>query len=55
MNDKIYKLKLHESIDIPNGTMIIRVPGGWLYTLWNHEANQSLPPVFVPFNNEFQN
>jgi hypothetical protein len=58
----IYELDLHESIDIefktPEGVIvwyrILRVPGGWIYLLWDvlHEVYSS--PVFVPFNTEYK-
>jgi len=62
--EQIYKMKLHEEIMIVDGSKIMKVPGGWIYTQF--ELNQ--PPagdngwnetftttsVFVPFNDEFQ-
>lgn len=48
----IYDLELHEDIQEP--FMIIRrVPGGWIYEVWNEQDN-SISCCFVPFNNEFQ-
>jgi hypothetical protein len=50
----IYKLNLHESTWIcADGSSVIRVPGGWIYRLWDYEARVTRDPVFVPFNNEF--
>ncbi len=47
-DQKIYNAKLHEEIvDVSITGLVIRVPGGWIYVV-----NQA--PVFVPFNNEFQ-
>jgi hypothetical protein len=37
---------LHETIDTSNGTIIVRVSGGWLYYAYNTVA-------FVPLDNEF--
>ncbi len=63
--DEIYKMKLHETIT-PQGqdTKILRVSGGWIYTLYQLEQNQGqdgqwtenykMSSVFVPFDNEFQ-
>jgi hypothetical protein len=58
----IYELNLHESIDIEFKTLdgvivwyrILRVPGGWIYLLWDvlHEVYSS--PLFVPFNTEYK-
>lgn len=48
----IYKLKMHEKIGITNDKVeILRVPGGWIYTIWDRDMWTS---IFVPFNNEFQ-
>lgn len=38
----IYELDLHESLEIEDGIVVMRVPGGWIY-----EA------VFVPYDDEF--
>jgi hypothetical protein len=46
----IYNLKLHESVEIGNGWTVMRVPGGWIYRNYYHEATCA----FVPLNNEFQ-
>jgi len=50
--DDIYKLKLHEIHSIENTPIyVIRVPGGWLYTVEcpTGDTVQS----FVPYNQEF--
>ena len=49
----VYALKLHESVS-KTGVQATRVPGGWLYALWNWDKDTWHEPVFVPFNNEFQ-
>jgi len=55
--NEIYKLKLHESIIVTghtNGQLeIIRVPGGWIYTVY-YEGIQKIVSEFIPFDNEFQ-
>jgi len=38
----IYELELHESVEIEDGIVVMRVPGGWIYET-----------VFVPYSNEF--
>jgi len=67
MNKKnpIYSMKLHEQRDpgFTHGTLIIRVPGGWIYRFWEDERNSGgdgqwsenyrINSVFVPFHNEF--
>ncbi len=62
----IYNMKLHEERhpELPHATIIIRVPGGWIYRFWENESssggdgqwseNQRIDSVFVPYNNEFQ-
>lgn len=32
---------------------VIRVPGGWIYQVWNNDQQDIVREVFVPFNNEF--
>ena len=60
---KLYEMKLHESLEVGDAyTYILRVPGGWLYNLTGEYVQDErgggeylyLPPVFVPFNSEFQ-
>ncbi len=59
----IYDLKLHETcrISIMSCTKavvdyysVIRVPGGWIYHLWDLNTQTYTRDFFVPFNNEFQ-
>lgn len=50
---ELYGLKLHESMRLSNGTVIMRVPGGWIYDCWDCEVGTSKAGTFVPFNNEF--
>jgi hypothetical protein len=48
--EDIYKMKLHDTYR-DSYFMVLRVPGGWMYTSYTEgEAESS---VFVPFNNEF--
>lgn len=50
-NKNVYKMKLHENIAINTLIQVLRVPGGWVYTI---RRNGEIGCVFVPFNNEFQ-
>lgn len=52
---KIHDLKLNESIE-NNGMKITRVPGGWIYTQYQHFTTKAgnLTSCFVPYNKEFQ-
>jgi hypothetical protein len=46
----IYKLRLHESLDIPPELSVTRVPGGWIYRFWDNEKEDYYPNVvFVPY------
>jgi len=45
---KMFKLKLHETMQVSDGTWLMRVPGGWLYS--NVGLKQM---VFVQENPEF--
>ena len=57
MNNKtnIHNMELHQTIEIP-GACIMRVSGGWLYSMIEDFGEQKiiLPPVFVKLNNEFK-
>lgn len=53
----IYRLKLHGSCLLPDGDHVRRVPGGWIYSMAYQQgaaADPVMRPVFVPFDNEFQ-
>ena len=50
----IYKLKLHECTVIDNSISVMRVPGGWIYDMWNNDTDNPKAGTFVPFDNEFQ-
>jgi len=58
---ELYELQLHESMDIESKTTegvivwyrILRVPGGWIYSLWDVLKEVYSAPIFVPFNEEF--
>lgn len=53
--EEIYKLKLNESIEYIEhdiNTRILRVAGGWVYTVFNR-GNDMGSSCFVPFDNEF--
>ncbi len=50
-NKTIYNLKLHEQIRVAKELWYRRVPGGWLVADYAHFDD--IPPVFVPFHNEF--
>jgi hypothetical protein len=49
MESTIYDMKLHEYKFINDEITVLRVSGGWLYFI------DIKSPVFVPYNNEFQN
>lgn len=55
MDEKIYKLKLHECTNPKDtfGIVIMRVPGGWLYDCWDVEKDCfKQGGYFVPYNND---
>ena len=52
--DEIYKMKLHESF-IDGNIDILRVPGGWIYQIYNQIHNndgdsEGFNFVFVPYH-----
>lgn len=53
MEKTIYDLELHEKLQIGNtGTVVTRVPGGWIYT--THISCVLVNTIFVPYNIEFK-
>ena len=57
--DRLYMLKLHESISMDDKYTVLRVPGGWIYydRIGKPEENVKLltsTAVFVPLDNEFK-
>jgi len=62
-NKNIYKMKLHEIINIEGIGSVKRVPNGWLYytsssiTTGHIDSNScsiSVSETFVPYNEEFK-
>ena len=57
----IYSMKLHEVMTITPTSKcaatfyfsVMRVPGGWIYQVWDGEKQEYIREIFVPFNNEF--
>ena len=59
METNIYALNLHEYAvieELPTEkTVATRVPGGWIYTISNHNGDTaSQSSIFVPYNDEFR-
>ena len=46
----IYEMKLHEHFSIDSQRSVLRVAGGWVYTIY---GNTSTATCFVPFDNEY--
>lgn len=58
MDKTIFDLELHERTQIDSITWVTRVPGGWIYTMYENddEVGQNtvnLSTVFVPKSLEF--
>ena len=51
----IYKIELHEEMEVGANLYVTRVPGGWIYKHTSVSINDAwnLSTVFVPFNKEF--
>ena len=41
----IFSMKLHEEIEMREGLLVIKVPGGWIYRFSGHAVSYA---VFVP-------
>lgn len=55
ITDKIYQMPIHTCTEVNTGAStfdIVRVAGGWIYTIYRLDSNQ-MTSTFVPFNNEF--
>jgi len=53
--EDLYKMKLHEEIELKNGPthfIVTRVPGGWIYAYVRLD-NNAMMNVFVPLDYEF--
>lgn len=50
----LYNLELHETMCTPFGIHIMRVPGGWIYDMWDTEKDSYKTGTFVEYSNEFQ-
>jgi len=54
IDNAIYELGLHETLDIGEYKAVMRVPGGWIYFDYSMDSNRTETAAFVPFHNEFQ-
>jgi len=57
--NRLYTMKLHESIRLDDKRNVLRVPGGWIYyehigARQRNEQTLVSSVVFVPFDNEFK-
>lgn len=50
----IYDLEFHGIINIGNYTEVMRVPGGWLYKMYDSQTGFDAIITFVPYNEEFK-
>ncbi len=41
INKTIFDLDLHEECHIQNNWVVLRVPGGWLYTHWEYRQQEN--------------
>lgn len=53
LKDTVYSMRLHDRLMIDKNTLVLRVPGGWIYHILDGNQN-TFNDVFVPFHNEFQ-
>lgn len=49
--DKVYKMKLHDTLIPAFGGRIIRVPGGWVYESYSNDGDggYNVTSCFVPY------
>ena len=53
MSDAIFKMSLHDEIQLDKQTTVLRVPGGWIYTIGRSRirsglAESQITSQFVP-------
>ena len=55
MERNIYTMKLHETLEIDNGVVVLRVAGGWIYEYYEEQYlyKEIKEMVFVPFSDEY--
>lgn len=52
----IYSVSLNNQLNVKSDSheyYIVRVPGGWIYTIYPIGVNSAATSVFVPYNLEF--
>jgi hypothetical protein len=56
----IYDLKLHESMAVHPTSIdqsgiqyfsVLRVPGGWIYQVWDNDKQDYVREIFIPYYN----
>jgi hypothetical protein len=55
-NNSLHSLGLHESMNPLEGVIVLRVPGGWIYTIKvniNNVGESVFNTVFVPYSEDF--
>lgn len=48
----LYRMKLHEHIELHESLRVMRVPNGWIYSFYRLDCN-TMSSTFVPYDNEF--
>lgn len=49
----IYKMELHDNMEVAQGISVVRVHGGWIYMIKvsvDHKGNSTFETEFVPFD-----
>lgn len=54
MMKNLYNIRLHELLQINNYTEVLRVPDGWLYTIYFPKVGDFPVVLFVPYHREFE-
>jgi len=56
MGKNLYQIELGEGCKLGVGdNWLIRVPGGWVMKIIEHDRGVCAALCFIPFDNEFQN
>ncbi len=51
---ELYTLELFETLTLATGSSVMRVPGGWIFDMWNLDLERPKTGIFIPYSDEFQ-
>jgi len=53
-NNKVLTMMLHERCWITAiNKDVVRVQGGWIYSDWDHQADETINPIYIPDTRDY--